>query len=111
MKPAVERLSSYAANLQVSDPAVTLWSNAKGNVVTSGTDFVASLISQVSSSVRWDLCMQAMVDAGVSGLIEVAPAGTLAGLAKRGMPGIEIVALKSPDNLDAARTLIANHAG
>jgi [acyl-carrier-protein] S-malonyltransferase len=110
MKPAVERLSSYAANLQVSDPAVTLWSNARGNVITSGIDFVASLISQVSSSVRWDLCMQAMVEAGVTGLIEVSPAGTLAGLAKRGMPGIEIVALKSPDNLDAAHTLIANHA-
>jgi [acyl-carrier-protein] S-malonyltransferase len=68
------------------------------------------MVNQVKSPVRWDLCMAAMVEAGVTALIEVAPAGTLTGLAKRSMPGVETLALKTPDNLDAALQLIENHA-
>jgi [acyl-carrier-protein] S-malonyltransferase len=68
---------------------------------------MALIVGQVANSVRWDLCMQAMVSAGVTGVIEVSPGGTLAGLAKRGMPGVEIVALKSPADLDSANSLIA----
>ncbi len=109
MKPAVAELTSFANTLKVKDAEIKLWSNASGNLVQSGADFLGSLISQVSSSVRWDLCMKAMVETGVTAIIEVAPAGTLAGLAKRSMPGIEILALKSPENIDAARTLISNH--
>ena len=66
-------------------------------------------MKQVSSPVRWDLCMAAMLEAGVTGLIEVAPAGTLVGLAKRSMPGIEAVAVKTPENIEAALSLINNH--
>jgi [acyl-carrier-protein] S-malonyltransferase len=68
------------------------------------------MVNQVKSPVRWDLCMQSMVQSGVTALIEVAPAGTLVGLAKRSMPGIETLAIKTPENLDAALALIANHA-
>ena len=109
MAPAVDTLRTYAAGVEVSDPAIKLWSNAGGALVTSGQEFVKSLVSQVQSPVRWDLCMAAMVEAGVTAILEVPPAGTLSGLAKRSMPGVETLALKSPDQLDAARTLIANH--
>ena len=109
MKPAVSRLEAFTASLSVSDAKITLWSNSKGNTVQSGAEYLSSLISQVSSSVRWDLCMQAMQQAGVTAIIELSPAGTLAGLAKRGMAGVEILAVKTPENLEAARTLISNH--
>lgn len=110
MAPAVEALATYASGVSVADPAVGLWSNNGGKLVTSGGEFVSLLVSQVKSPVRWDLCMSALVEAGVTAVIEVAPAGTLVGLAKRGMPGVETLAIKTPDNLDAARTLIANHS-
>jgi [acyl-carrier-protein] S-malonyltransferase len=109
MKPAVAELQQLSESLSVGDPDITLWSNSNGAAISTGDAFLKSLISQVSSSVRWDLCMQAMVDASVTALIEVSPAGTLTGLAKRAMPGIELLALKTPESLDAARTLIANH--
>lgn len=109
MRPAVEALADYANDLTVADPRVALWSNSNGTKIDSGSSFLASLVSQVSSPVRWDLCMQSMVSAGVTAIIEVSPAGTLAGLAKRSMPGVEIVAVKTPDNLDAALSLINNH--
>jgi [acyl-carrier-protein] S-malonyltransferase len=106
MEPAVSELEALTTTLNVSDPALNIWSNQAGQLVTSGTEFIQLLVGQVANSVRWDLCMEAMVKAGVTGVIEVSPAGTLSGLAKRGMSGVEIVALKSPADLEAANSLI-----
>ena len=111
MKPAVAALAEYANTMTVSDPAVKLWTNAGGHQVASGSEYLDLLVNQVSSPVRWDLCMSAMLEAGVTAMIELSPGGTLVGLAKRSMPGVETVALKTPENLDAALALIANHAG
>jgi [acyl-carrier-protein] S-malonyltransferase len=110
MQPAVATLEAYAPGVTVADPSVTLWTNAGGRVIASGSEFVSLLVNQVSSPVRWDLCMAAMVEAGVTAVIELAPAGTLVGLAKRSMPGIETLAVKTPEHLDAARELISNHS-
>ncbi len=110
MKPAVDVLSSYSKTIQINDPSISLWSNNGGSLITSGSEFVELMVNQVSSPVRWDLCMKAMVDAGVTALIELAPAGTLVGLAKRAMPGIETLAVKTPENLEAALSLINSHA-
>jgi len=109
MEPAVDELANYAAGLSTADTSMKLWTNKDGSVVTSGTEYLNLLVNQVSNPVRWDLCMDAMVSAGVTALIELSPAGTLAGLAKRGMPGIETLALKTPDQLDAAIELAKNH--
>lgn len=110
MKPAVETLRNYSTNLSIGNPKIKLWSNNGGREISSGSEFVELLVNQVSNPVRWDLCMAAMVKSGVTGIIELAPAGTLVGLAKRAMPGVEAVAVKTPENLDAALALINNHA-
>lgn len=109
MQPAVSVLGEYAEGVNTADPLTRIWSNAGGRLVTSGSEFKDLLVKQVASPVRWDLCMAAMVDAGVTGILEVSPAGTLVGLAKRSMPGVEAVAVKTPENLDAALALIDNH--
>ena len=109
MKSAVSTLGDYAKNLEFADPKINLWSNNGGHKIDSGLEFVELMVQQVSSPVRWDLCMQSMVNAGVTAMIELSPAGTLVGLAKRAMPGIETIAVKTPENLDAALALINNH--
>ena len=106
MLPAVSELESFTSSLDITNPEINLWSNQNGQLVTDGKAFVDLLVGQVANSVRWDLCMDAMVKAGVTAVIEVSPAGTLAGLAKRGMPGVEIVALKEPKDLEAAQDLL-----
>ena len=110
MAPAVAELAAFAETLAPASPAVTILSNADGTAVADGADILGRLVSQVTSPVRWDLCMDAMLALGVTGLLELAPAGTLVGLAKRGMKGVESVALKTPDDLDAAAALIAAHS-
>ena len=109
MKPAVQELSNYASGIATSDAKVRLWTNRDGSIVESGSAYLDLLVNQVSNPVRWDLCMEAMLASGVTALIELSPAGTLTGLAKRGMPGVETLALKSPDQLDAAIELAKNH--
>lgn len=109
MKPAVETLRIYSQSAEINDPEIKLWSNNGGRAISSGSEFVQLLVNQVSSPVRWDMCMAAMFEAGVTAMIELAPAGTLVGLAKRAMPGIETLAVKTPENLEAALALIDNH--
>jgi [acyl-carrier-protein] S-malonyltransferase len=111
MAPAVVALAAAAAGITVKDPAITLLSNRDGAVVTSGADWLDRIVSQVANPVRWDLCMATMSAIGVTALIELAPAGTLTGIAKRALPGIELLAMKTPDQLDAARALVTEHAG
>ena len=107
MAPAVDALARLATAITPADPAPRLLSNADGAVVASGKDVLTRLVAQVSSPVRWDLCQQSLADLGVSAIIELLPGGTLTGLAKRALRGVPSVALKTPDDLDAARALLA----
>jgi [acyl-carrier-protein] S-malonyltransferase len=106
MAPAVPALEAFAATLTTNDPTMRLWTNRDGSEVTDGAAFLRLLVGQVSSPVRWDLDMRAFQEAGVTGIIEVAPAGALVGLAKRGLKGVPAVAVKTPDDLPAAFELI-----
>ena len=109
MRPAISLLGSYARSMSTHDARVPLLSNADGQVVREGREILTRLVTQVANPVRWDLCMDTMRDMGVSAIIELPPAGTLAGLAKRALPGVEIVTVKTPDDLAAAHDLIARH--
>jgi [acyl-carrier-protein] S-malonyltransferase len=106
MSPAEDALREFAKTLTVADPRPILLSNADGSAVVSGADLIARLVRQVTLPVRWDLCLRTCADLGVSAAIELAPAGTLTGIAKRELPGVELIAIKSPDDLDRARELI-----
>jgi [acyl-carrier-protein] S-malonyltransferase len=111
MEPARQALASLMRELTASDPQPRLISNADGGVVTTGSELLARLVAQVAAPVRWDLCQQTMVGLGVTALLELAPGGTLTGLAKRTMPGVETFAVKTPDDLPAARGLLASRSG
>ncbi len=109
MAPAVEMMSRYSRAVSVRDPRTQLISNRDGQCVHQGQEVLARIISQIASPVRWDLCMQTMKQIGVTGVIELPPAGVLTGLIKRALPGVETVALKTPDDLAAAQDLVAQH--
>ncbi|MFJ4977251.1 ACP S-malonyltransferase [Streptomyces coeruleorubidus] len=110
MAPAVDTLAKAAEALTPGDPKVTYVSNKDGQAVAAGPEVLDRLVGQVANPVRWDLCMETFKELGVTALIEVCPGGTLTGLAKRALPGVKTLALKSPADLDAARELIAEHS-
>jgi [acyl-carrier-protein] S-malonyltransferase len=109
MAPAVERLAHLSRGVTIRDPRTALISNADGSVVQDGREVVRRIVRQVSNPVRWDLCMATMSQLGVTGVIEMPPAGTLTGLVRRELPGVETLALKTPDDLEAARDLVERH--
>jgi [acyl-carrier-protein] S-malonyltransferase len=106
MAPAAKALAGYASGLSLRDPRPILLSNADGSAVSTGPELIERLVRQVTLPVRWDLCLRTCVDLGVSAALELAPAGTLTGIAKRELPGVELLAIKSPADLDQARSLI-----
>lgn len=100
MAPAKNTLAEAAAEISPHDPSAVLYTNKDGSVVSSGQAYLELLVSQMTSPVRWDLCMESFESAGVSELIELAPAGALVGLAKRALPGIVTRKLDLPEHLD-----------
>jgi [acyl-carrier-protein] S-malonyltransferase len=110
MEPAVGCLRELAKGIPVNDPRVAILSNKEGSVVTTGREVLDRIVNQIANPVRWDLCMEAMKALGVTAVIELPPAGTLIGLIKRALPGVETLALKTPADLDAARDLLARQS-
>jgi [acyl-carrier-protein] S-malonyltransferase len=109
MEPAVQTLAGYARAVTTHDPRSRLISNRDGQIVHDGQEVLRRLVRQVNAPVRWDLCMQTMADLQVTGILEMPPAGTLTGIAKRALKGVETFALKTPDQLDDARAFVDKH--
>jgi [acyl-carrier-protein] S-malonyltransferase len=111
MEPAVEPMRALAATIEVNDSNIGVLSNKDGAVLNSGREILDRIVNQIANPVRWDLCMQTLADQGVTGAIEVAPAGTLVGLIKRAVPAIEQCALKSPAEIETALLFASTHGG
>lgn len=108
MAPAQEALEAVAAEIETADPVRTLLSNRDGKAVASGKTALQQIVAQVTSPVRWDACMSTLGELGVTAVIELPPAGTLTGLAKRALKGVERVNVNTPEDLAAATGLALN---
>ena len=111
MQSAVSHVAGYVEKVSINEPTSQLLSNKDGTVVSNGKDAIDRIVNQIANPVRWDLCMESLLQLGVTGVIEFPPAGTLVGLLKRATPGIETFALKSPDDLTAAKEFAIKHGG
>ncbi len=110
MKPAESKLAQQFSQIDLSKPQYRYISNKDGSVVTESVDLRNRLVSQISAPVRWDMCQATMKNLGVTGMLELAPGGVLTGIAKREMPGVELFAIKSPEDITAAQDFIDKHA-
>ena len=111
MQPAVEPMRALAASLTATDSTVGVLSNKDGESLSRGGEIIDRIVNQIANPVRWDLCMATLESKGVTGVIEVAPAGTLVGLIKRAAPSIAQCALKSPTDIANALEFLAQHGG
>lgn len=109
MRTAVDRLRLLAPAISTHQPRTAVISNRDGQVVTDGREVLDRIVGQVQRPVRWDLCMHTMTELGVTGILELPPAGVLTGIAKRALKGVETFALKAPDQLDDARAFVDQH--
>ena len=110
MQPAVEPLRALATTVPTHSVVIQVISNKDGQVVRDGAEVLNRIVNQIANPVRWDLCMETLKSLDVTGVIELPPAGTLVGLLKRAASEIETFALKSANDLDAAREFVGRHA-
>ena len=110
MQPAVEPLRALVSKIPTHDVSNQVISNKDGRVIAGAHEVLDRIVDQIANPVRWDLCMETMKSIGITGVIELPPAGTLVGLLKRAASEIETFALKSADDLDAAREFAGRHA-
>ena len=111
MAPAVPILAQLAKEINAGEPILPFISNKDGAVIDNGREILDRIVGQIAGPVRWDLCMETMAKSGVTGVIELPPSGTLAGLIKRAQPTIETFALKTPEDVPAAREFAKKHGG
>ena len=111
MQSAVSHVAAQVEKVSIKEPISQLLSNKDGSVVNGGKDAIDRIVNQIANPVRWDLCMESLVQLGITGAIEFPPAGTLVGLLKRATPAIETFALKSPADLAAAKEFAIKHGG
>ncbi|QSB04212.1 ACP S-malonyltransferase [Natronoglycomyces albus] len=109
MAPAKEEMRAIAGGVDTADPERLLLSNSDGSAVVSGESALNLMVNQITAPVRWDACMETLADLGVTALIELAPAGTLTGMAKRALKGVELLTVNTPEDLEAAAQLAASH--
>lgn len=110
MQPAVAHLEALTRSISPNPPRSALLGNGDGTIITDGVEVLTRIVAQVANPVRWDLCMETMAARGVTGLLELPPSGTLTGIAKRNLKGVELFSLNTPDQLDDARSFCKNHA-
>lgn len=109
MASAVGHLGTLARSVSVHDPRTAVISNKDGRIVHDGQDVLRRIVGQIASPVRWDLCLETMADLGVTGILEMPPAGTLTGIAKRALKGVDTFAFKGPEQIDEARAFCDKH--
>ena len=110
MATAAPELARALSTVTVVDPNRLLLSNADGDPVASGSRYAELLVAQITRPVRWDLCQATFGRLGVTGILELPPAGALVGLARRELPGVATLALKGPADLDRAAQFIHEHS-
>ena len=110
MKSAESELEKEFTQGEITDSNSSFISNKDGQIVKDSSELKNRLITQITSPVRWDLCQAKMIELGVTGMLELAPAGVLTGIAKREMPGVELFAIKSPEDIPGAQAFIDKHA-
>jgi len=102
MKPAQEQMADAMADVEWSDPAVPMASNASGSLVTTGTQVREALVAQIASPVLWVDCARALAAAGADTFLELGPGRVLGGLVRQTL-GMETDASSadSPKRLEA----------
>lgn len=97
---AGEKLGEVLRNVAVSAPRIPYVANVTAEYVTSGGQVKELLMKQVSSSVRWQQSVEAMIQDGVDTFIEIGPGKTLAGFMKKINKGVTTLNVEKLEDIE-----------
>jgi [acyl-carrier-protein] S-malonyltransferase len=108
MQPAAEVMAEALAGVEMQAPQVPLVANVTARALKDPAAIRASLVRQVTGTVRWRECVGFMASEGVQTFVELGNGKVLSGLAKRIAPEVTALAAGTPEEIDAlARQLSA----
>ncbi|CAM3623060.1 ACP S-malonyltransferase [Polynucleobacter brandtiae] len=83
LQPASEKLKAYLANVEFKAPTISVINNVDVQTLQDVNAIKDALVRQAAMPVRWHETINAMVQQGVTQVMECGPGKVLAGLTKR----------------------------
>ena len=99
MKPVQARMAEAVATVSWRDPDVPLVSNASGQLARTASEVRQALIAQIASPVLWVDCVQTLMEAGCTTLLELGSGRVLTGLVRQINPDADVFAADSPQKV------------
>lgn len=100
LEEAGEKLGEFLEHVEIQEPMIPYVANVTAEYVTSAAEVKPLLKKQVSSSVRWQQSMEAMIADGVDRFIEIGPGKTLAGFAKKIDRNVTVINIETLEDLE-----------
>lgn len=97
---AGEKLGELLRSVSLNTPAIPYATNVTGKYVTDEAEVKELLKQQVSSSVRWQQCIETMIADGVDIFVEIGPGTTLTGFLKKIDKGVTAYHIETPEDLE-----------
>jgi [acyl-carrier-protein] S-malonyltransferase len=102
MAPVVPRLDEVLSKVTFHAPAAPVVTNVEATPNADPSRIKALLLRQVTGSVRWIECVQALQQGGVTKVVELGPGKVLCGLVRRIAKELECVNVEDPTSLEKA---------
>ena len=100
---AGEKLGEFLENVEISDPQIPYVANVTASYVTDKDEVKSLLARQVSSSVRWEQSVRAMLADGVDTFVEIGPGKTLAGFMRKITRDAKVVNIETLQDVRALK--------
>ncbi len=99
MQPAADAMAEALGRAEIRVPAVPLVANVGAGPIRDPAEIRASLVEQVTATVRWRESMIWLAANGVTRVVEIGAGKVLSGLARRIVDGVGVVNVGTPDEL------------
>lgn len=109
LKEAGEKLGKVLEKVEIHQPAIPYVANVNAEYITSAQPVKELLIKQVSSSVRWQQSVEAMIADGVDTFIEIGPGKTLAGFMRKINRGVATLNVEKLEDVDKVVEALSNN--
>ena len=103
LKEAGKKLGEELEKIEIQTFAIPYVTNVTAQYVTESDQVKNLLVKQVSSSVRWQQCVEQMINDGVDTFIEIGPGKTLTGFLKKINRNVKALHIEKIEDLEAVR--------
>jgi len=103
LKEAGKKLGEELEKIEIQTFAIPYVTNVTAQYVIESDQVKNLLVKQVSSSVRWQQCVEQMINDGVDTFIEIGPGKTLTGFLKKINRNVKALHIEKIEDLEAVR--------